>query len=546
MAGDSLKLGLCVAHNFGSYKQLEIDFSAPGLSLIYGPTGSGKSTLPDLACWALYGVTAKNGAADDVRAWYTPEEPTRVILDVYTQGTRLQVTRVRGKANQNDLYWTQHGYDAVYRGKDLKDTQKLLNERLGVDSSLYLTAAYFSEFSPTASFFLNNSKDRRAILERVANLDFPARLADRASGHKKIAKYDLDKEEKVLAKITGQVEYLRLSINRAERDCTEWARSQQLKIQQIKSKADSFDKDIRDKVSVKLAQRGHLLIDLLDTGAHHAAIEQLNQDINRLPPEDCPTCGKNNPVRKNDLIERRRYIEDDLKKLEDKRKESNRLKEEISELENLPNHYKDQLVLEIKTCNPHIESLARDTKELDRAVYNEARAAAQVTRLSRDISNLSQLYDLSFNLRGELLNKAVFEVEAATNNYLEMHFDSEIKVTFSLDADTLEVAIQKSGYDCSYSQLSKGQRGLLKLAFVLSIMEAASNKAGIHFENIFMDEALDGLDSELKVKAFGLLEGLAAKHQSVYVIEHSVELQQLFSIKIKVSLDGDNSVIEHE
>lgn len=541
-----MRLGLCVAHNFGSYKSLEIDFSAPGLSLIYGPTGSGKSTLPDLACWALYGITAKNGGVEDVRAWQTPDEPTSVALYVYTTGSLIRVNRVRGRQAQNDLYWMEQGDEVPKRGKDLKDTQRLLNERLGVDSSLYLTAAYFSEFSSSANFFLNNSKDRRAILERVANLDLPARLAEKASSTRKTKRTELEKEENVLAKITGQVEYLRLSINRAERDCTEWTKSQQLKIQQIKSKAESFDKDIRDKISVKLSQRGHLLIDLLDTGAHHAAIEELNQNINRLPPESCPTCGKNNPVRKNDLIERRRYIEDELKKLEDKRKESNRLKEEIYELEKLPNHYQDQLSSEINTCNPHVEALDRDTKELDRAIYNEAHAAAQVTRLSRDISNLSQLYDLSFNLRGELLNKAVAEVEQSTNNYLEAHFDSEIKVTFSLDADTLEVAIQKSSYDCSYSQLSKGQRGLLKLAFVLSVMEAASNKAGVHFDNVFLDEALDGLDSELKVKAFGLLEHLASVHASVYVIDHSPELQQLFTNKLRVYLDGDNSVIEHE
>lgn len=541
-----MRLGRCFAINFGSYSTLEIDFSSPGLSLIYGPTGSGKSTLPDLACWCLFGVTAKNGVADDVRAWQTPDEPTTVILDVITKDGLIQVTRVRGKAAQNDLYWTVRDEEPI-RGKDIKDTQKLLNERLGVDAALYTTAAYFSEFSPSAHFFLANSKDRRAILERIAKLDLPAKLSSAASEQRKITKSDLEKAEKALSKTEGQIEYIQLAILRAGRDAVEWTKAQAAKIIRIQSQFDSFESDKDAAVIHKVNEVAELEKQIKPFEDYIHELDVVATRIKNLTQEKCTECGA---LRQN---EKKQYLEDKKSKLlvenlknNQKIKDYEKVIKELDALDKSKNHYAAQLAAEKNLSNPFVDVSERNEKERQAATIVRDIQDSQVTMLKERVSNLSQLYDLSFNLRGELLSNAVHEVESATNNYLEKHFDSEIKVSFTLDADSLEVSIQKSGYECSYSQLSKGQRGLLKLCFVLSVMAAASNKAGVHFENLFLDEALDGLDSELKVKAFGLLEELASVHTSVYVIDHAPEFQILFSTKLKVYLDGDNSVVEYE
>ena len=48
---------LCIK-NFISIKKASLDFTKfkPGVFLISGPTGSGKSTMLDAIHWALYGV----------------------------------------------------------------------------------------------------------------------------------------------------------------------------------------------------------------------------------------------------------------------------------------------------------------------------------------------------------------------------------------------------------------------------------------------------------------------------------------------------------
>src|SRR6266446_4591358 len=51
--------------NFGSWKHLVFDFDK-GKMLIVGRTGAGKSTIPRLVFWVLYGETPEGWAADDV------------------------------------------------------------------------------------------------------------------------------------------------------------------------------------------------------------------------------------------------------------------------------------------------------------------------------------------------------------------------------------------------------------------------------------------------------------------------------------------------
>ncbi len=147
-------------------------------------------------------------------------------------------------------------------------------------------------------------------------------------------------------------------------------------------------------------------------------------------------------------------------------------------------------------------------------------------------------------LRAELLKMAINAIQEETNNYLERYFDSELRIHFTLDGDSLDVGVQKSGNSCSYKQLSKGQRQLLKLTFALSVMAASANQSGVKFENLFFDEALDGLDEKLKLKAFTLFEALEPSFTSIFLIDHAPAFQNMFTKKFAVGIEGDKSYIK--
>lgn len=556
--------------NFGSYANLDIDFSNLGLALIYGSTGAGKSTVMDIACWILYGITAKGGKVDEVRSWQSPYgDATTGVLDVELGDGKITVTRTRGRAKQNDLFWIESGFaGAPFRGKDLTETQKLLETRLGVSSELYRVSAYYHEFSPSGQFFTANAKDQRTLFERVTELATPAKLAERSSQLRKDAKIDLCTEETARAKLTGRLEQLLESHADAVRLASKWESSQAQTIANLEVRSKGFEAE-------KANTLAKLLVELNDHEVNRQnSVQQLSTKIIDLNlsiwPDSrygdsaativserrCSQCGalpeaaskalsslmedKAANDRRKDLLDR---YNADLGRLA---AHINPYTQQIQQARLVENTYAEQLKNCREAGNPHtLQCIELDRRiqygqrDLDDLIFNASALEYRVAQLSR-------LYDLSFVFRGQLLSKAIEDVQNATNGYLSKYFDAELTVTFRLNEDELQVTVSKSGYDCVYHQLSKGQRGLLKLCFSIAVQNSAANAAGVHFDNLFFDESLDGLDPDLKVKAYSLFESLSLDHKSVLIIEHTSEFKELFSSKYAVTLEGDQSRMELE
>lgn len=549
--------------NFGSYGSLEFDFSNLGLALVFGKTGSGKSTLPDMVAWTLTGQTAKNGSVDDVRSWTAPNDSTIGILEVeLNDSSRIRITRKRG--NGNDLFWSEHDSRPI-RGKDLHDTQNLLESRLGFNSEIYLAAAYFHEFSPTGLFFTASAKDRRAIFEKIANTE----LSERLNGGSRDSRKN---ETGVLERITrnkDRAETHQQSLTRSLQDSRDRSmeadsRRQDL-LQEYEIKSLSFEKTKKEKIealNLKSQSWENEQSKKIDQAIQK--IEKLDSQI--VDPKDldktvkdlkkssrCKECGQpkelealNEAIQKSrdndNLISKRSILEAGLKDLaENENPYLNSLEAAKAEV----NNYAERAEEEKKKVNPFKAQADKLQQELTKVTGELEQLKAEEKQVSAKISNLDTLIDLSFELRGKLLKQAVQNAQDSTNRYLEKYFDSEIKVGFELnEADDLEVNIQKSGYDCNYKQLSRGQRSLLRLCFVVTVMKAAANKAGTHFDNLYLDEVLDGMDADLKLKAYSLLEELSLNHNSVMVIDHDQGFQNMFSNKFEVTMEADSSRIE--
>ena len=562
-----MKLTQCRVVNFGSYKELDFDFSNLGLGLVYGATGSGKSTLCDIACWILYGTTAKDGNVDEVRSWQSPNEKTEGNINVETPQGLISVYRSRGRSSENDLFWVEG--DQTYRGKDITDTQKMLEKRLGVSSSLYLLSAYFHEFSESGKFFTAKAKDRRQVFEQVTSLDLPIKLAVRTSEARKSAKKELTEFETQIAKLTGKVEQLGRATDDATRAENQWNVRQKSTIETLTQKHLQFEQnkaatiqELEHKVAqfdVITAARETALVDKMtalegilkaDTD-YDRAIKQLESK------SVCATCGGPSAEFATEIADIRtaqkrntqyRHQFDTLRaELANLQTVESPHRAELTAARNAENTYAAAIEQAKAEVNPFQAQIAR-FKDEERETWTQlAAATARLKDATRRVTALSTLYDLSFHLRGELLKNTVQEIQNQTNEYLERYFDSEIRVGFALEgSDELEVSIHKNGYECVYRQLSKGQRQLLKLCFSVSVMAAAANSAGVHFDNLFFDEALDGLDATLKVKAFDLFQELEKDHESVLLIDHAPEFQNLFNKRYQVSLTSDTSTIQEE
>jgi DNA repair exonuclease SbcCD ATPase subunit len=204
---------------------------------------------------------------------------------------------------------------------------------------------------------------------------------------------------------------------------------------------------------------------------------------------------------------------------------------QIKELEAETNPYS----IELKDHQTEIAELS-----LQKTVLEVKRG--DITLLQADITLLQ---DIVQDYRSTSIINTINYVETQTNKLLTDHFDAELRVKFDVSsADKLEISLYKDGNTAVYTQLSKGQRCLLKLCFGLAVMQAVQNHAGVKFEQIFCDEALDGLDDALKLKAYGLFEMLSQDYNSIFVVEHNEALKTMFPNSYSVKLENGKSTIE--
>lgn len=471
-----MKIIKASGYNFGSYKKIDFDFKNNGLTLIQGHTGSGKSTFCDLPAWVLFSFTAKGGSVDEIRSWQETEA-TRGEIEVEINGNIINVARIRGRTN--DLYYTVNN-GPVTRGKDLQDTQKLINHAVSMNVDIFLSGSYLHEFSQTAQFFTTTAKNRRAICEQIVDLTLAKKLQEKTSTYKKELSIGINKLHSKQLTIKSNLELLQRMKQAEKTKASDWENAHKKTIQHVASCYDKFEKNRKKIISSACRECGTVLA---------------------MPKEVVDTS---------------------------------------------ENPYSIRLMEAEKEKNPHSGMVNDFTDELNIANNKLLEFEAEYAVWSGDYNDLDTIEDVTAALRSTLISNTIKYVESQTNDLLTKHFDAEIKVEFeTADNDKLEVAIQKDGNICSYTQLSKGQRQLLKLCFGVSIMQAVQNQQGVKFDQIFLDEAFDGLDETLKVKAYNLLASLATIYNGVFVVEHSEALKSMFPSSYRVTLvSGESQIAE--
>lgn len=250
-----MKVLSCSLQNFASYESLEFNFNDQGLCLIEGPTGSGKSTLCDAIPWVLFGRTAKGGTVNEVLSWPGDKLTSAELL----LSTGETIYRSRGpKAGDNDCLILSLKGDPI-RGKDLQDTQKLINNLLGFDYDLYLSAVYFHEFSQTAQFFTTTAKNRRAICEQIVDLSLAKRLQLATSESKKIISKEIDKIDNKIITLTSNIAQLnRLQVSENNKAAT-WEADKLSKKHTYESFYDRFEGARKKVISNKCNSCGTVL-----------------------------------------------------------------------------------------------------------------------------------------------------------------------------------------------------------------------------------------------------------------------------------------------
>jgi len=208
------------------------------------------------------------------------------------------------------------------------------------------------------------------------------------------------------------------------------------------------------------------------------------------------------------------------------------------------NNFSELIKQEKEKINPYnLQIISTESKI--KSLFGECEDyQVSINKVKTYLNNLSQLQDILIQTRGLFFNLNIKQIQQDTNKFLDTYFDSIIKVELFVEKDdSIEVLIHKDSYQCDYSQLSKGQKGILKLCFATSVMLMAANNAGIHFNLLMFDESLDGLDGEMKIKAHSFFQHVSSNRSSTLVVDHSLELKSVFTEALTVINTGGYSTI---
>lgn len=533
--------------NFSSYEELNFEFDDKGLVLVSGPTGAGKSTLCDIIPWILFGKTSKNGAVDDVLPWGSTAT-TIGMINVISGINNFTVIRTR---NPNDLYFQTNDGNVV-RGKDLKDTQKFIDNLLGCNLESYLAGAYLHEFSQSSMFFTAPAKIRKQITDNLVDLEFTNEISEKLSEYTKYLKKEHSDQSKQIANeayaLSAQEREETGLLNRSAK----WESEKLIKIRTL-SKDDSLSSEYVKFLGQKTRLEStisDLESQVLDPKDFEFTKANLQSKFDNLKDETCKECGafKNNSTRLKMVKNMHALDKADTENqalisrlVSFKAQLKHHLESEPTKSNN------NQILLEEvkKETNPYLGLLEDSANSISSRKTRIETTQMDLDVLNENLADSDTLTDLLASLRTKLVKSTISQLETNTNDLLTRYFDGELRVSFNLeDGDKLEVEITKDTNIANFTQLSKGQRQLLKLCLGLSIMKASSNANSVSFNVMFVDECTDGLSDDMKMKAYHLLESLTLECSSIFLVDHSETLKACANNQIKVELINGHSILK--
>ncbi|WP_435198518.1 AAA family ATPase [Janibacter sp. GS2] len=186
-----MRLHRLTATAFGPFAdEVDLDLEAistAGLFLIHGPTGSGKTSLLDAICFALYANVPGDRQSTTLRSHHAaPAQPTVVTLELTLAGRRLHLTRSpaherpkrRGTGTTTEQARVQleefvdGGWTTLSSRVD--ETARILDDLLGMALDQFRRVVMLPQ-GDFAAFLRASDEERREVLERLFDVtDFVA------------------------------------------------------------------------------------------------------------------------------------------------------------------------------------------------------------------------------------------------------------------------------------------------------------------------------------------------------------------------------------
>jgi DNA repair protein SbcC/Rad50 len=178
----------------------EIDFTDMDLFVLWGPTGSGKSSVLDAITYALYGKVERVG--NEPSQLVSQGQPRMAVALEFAVGDRAyRITRSTTRGGQTRVRldrregsdWVTHGEGA----DSVRGANKLVQQIVGLDYDAFTRSVILPQ-GKFADFLAGDERKRRDLLTELLGLELFKTMAQRANEIAKDARLGADKERELL------------------------------------------------------------------------------------------------------------------------------------------------------------------------------------------------------------------------------------------------------------------------------------------------------------------------------------------------------------
>ena len=246
-----MKLQEIWIENYGSFAgEHRFQLADRGLVIVLGDNqdeprmnsnGSGKSTLFDALDWCLFGKVPRDDHADSVV--HEGASGCRVVVSIYDDdGTTIQVIRERAKGPKLSLLVDGKDVTAL----DTSETQKLIEEILGLDRDVFHAAVLFGQTDLFRFADSTSDAERMEVLTKILQLnDIDVWLETAKTKRAEISGRWEKVEQALVAKRVG-LQALEDELPTFEAQARQWEDDRALKLRQAIAQVDAHRSSVAE------------------------------------------------------------------------------------------------------------------------------------------------------------------------------------------------------------------------------------------------------------------------------------------------------------
>jgi DNA repair exonuclease SbcCD ATPase subunit len=545
-----------------------VDFDKEALTLVLGENvdlggddsgsrnGTGKTTIVNALCYALYGQALTNIRKENLIN-KTNGKAMLVTVKFEVDGVNFRIERGR-KPNILKLYVNDQEQKAEDEEDDAqgdsRETQKHIEQLLGMSPLMFKHLVALNTY--TEPFLSLKSADQREIIEQLLGITLLSEKAENLKLQIKETKDAIISETATIEALKIANENVQKSIDSLGIKSSAWESKKDNELEGlgkaiVQLSGVDIDAEILLHEQAKTwAENNGKIKDLnkqkstLDSAVGQAekAFNRYVKELENLTNKTCPACNQElhdhkhedmTAVATTNLADAQKYFDKVTKDLEKVTKEIAK----IGELDKKPitfyetaeeafNHRNNlanlEKALETKVAepNPYVEQI----EELKKTALQEI-SWEPINELTRLKEHQEFLYKLLTNKDSFIRKKIIDQNLTFLNKRLGYYIDKlglPHSVVFQND---LTVLITQLGQDLDFDNLSRGERNRLILGLSWAFRDVWENLYQ-HINLLFIDELIDaGMDAAGVEAGLAVLKKMAReRNKNIYLISHKDEL----------------------